>query len=169
MLLENMRKILIILSLVFSLFNTSVFAQYDANPHLSDLNGTRIIGATRGFDASFLRGNKSLIMFWASNCPPCLMEMRDFARIKSSAGNIPIIVIADAWGANEQRLLANPKSMGALIINVGSRYNSFLEQFGDPEGAVPYSILMGTDGNACIAHIGQMSANSVQAMLRECS
>ena len=164
-----MRKILIFFCFVFCLLSTGAYAQYDANPHLSDLNGARIIGSTRGFDASVLRNNRALIMFWSSNCPPCLMEMRDFARIKSAAGNIPIIVIADAWGANEQRLLANPKSMGALILNVGSRFNSFLEQFGNPEGAIPYSILMGRDGNACIAHIGQMSANSMQSMLRECN
>ncbi|KAF0096771.1 MAG: hypothetical protein FD163_1454 [Hyphomonadaceae bacterium] len=116
---------------------SSAFAQYDVNPHLSALDGAAIIGTEATFRSSVLQGRDALVMFWASNCPPCLVEMQGFARLKASANGIPIIVIVERYGSREQGLLANPRNNGALILNVGGNYRALLEEFGDSEAALP--------------------------------
>lgn len=163
-----MRKQIIALCIGLGFLASSAFAQYDVNPHLSALDGAAVIGTEATFRSSVLQGRGALVMFWASNCPPCLVEMQGFARIKAATNGTPIIVIVEKYGSSEQALLANPRNNGALILNVGGNYRALLEEFGDSEAALPYSILMGKTGAACIAHLGLMNANALREMQAEC-
>lgn len=153
---------------VLSLVGISASAQYDVNPHLSALDGAAIVGSNATFRSNVLQGRNALVMFWAANCPPCLVEMQGFARLKAASNNVPIIVIVEKYGASEQRLLANPRNGGALILNVGGNYRALLQEFGDTEAALPYSILIGKTGFACIAHLGLMTPRAIGEMQAEC-
>lgn len=163
-----MRKQIIALCVGMGFMASSALAQYDANPHLSALDGSAVIGTSATFRSGVLQGRSALVMFWAANCPPCLVEMQGFTRLKAAANGTPIIVIVERYGAREQGLLANPRNNGALILNVGGNYRALLEEFGDTEAALPYSILMGKTGSACIAHLGLMNPRAINDMQAEC-
>lgn len=164
----RLRKHIIACCIGLGFMASSALAQYDANPHLSALDGAAIIGTNATFRSGVLQGRNALVMFWASNCPPCLVEMQGFARIKAAADGTPIIVIVERYGTREQGLLANPRNGGALILNVGSNFRTLLVEYGDNEAALPYSILMGRTGSACIAHLGLMNPRAISDMQAEC-
>ena len=155
-----------VLFALLNLFTTPSFAQ-DA-PNISALRSAKIAGTNQMINTRALLGNRALIMFWASDCAPCLVEMRGFNAIKRAA-NMPIIIVTEDWGRREQALLAPQKAAGAIILHAPNNFNGLLEYFGDPENSVPYSLMINENSIGCIAHLGILTAPKLREMQVECS
>ena len=118
--------------------------------------------------AGGVAGKKVLVMFWKSDCPPCLVEMSGFENIRKAAGAMPIIVVTPTWGKKEQYFLQKPIKNSALILKYKTGFNNALEYFGDPEGGVPYSVMFNEKGIGCISNLGPVNAKVMKDMFNEC-
>ncbi len=154
--------------LVFiALFATPLMA-FDDNPNIASLNGLRIVPQNTRLKTDDLIGQKSLIMFWKYDCPPCRVEILEFANIKKSLGNMPIIIIIPEYNKRERAALLPASSKGAIIIAADGRMNELMEILGNPEAGVPYSVMFDKNGFACIANLGPISAKTAKNMIKEC-
>lgn len=160
----KLKRALVLFALL-KLLATPAIAQ-DA-PHVSVLRIMKVAGTNQTFNDRALLGKRALIMFWASDCAPCLVEMRGFNAIKRGA-NMPIIIVTEDWGRREQALLAPQKTAGAIILHAANNFDDLLEYFGDPENSVPYSLMINENGIGCIAHLGILTAPKLRQMQSEC-
>lgn len=149
------------------LFPFSANAQ-DAAPMLAAFNGATYADSGKVFNANQFSGKKVLVMFWKSDCPPCLVEMSGFENIRKAAGVMPIIVVTPSWGKKEQYFLQKPIKNSALIVKYNRGFNDALEYFGDPEAAVPYSVMFDEKGVGCISNLGPVNGKVMKDMLNEC-
>ncbi len=159
-----MKKSLIVF--ICFLFSALPSIAQDA-PNVSVLRMVKVAGTNQTFNDRALIGKRALIMFWASDCAPCLVEMRGFNAIKREA-NMPILIITEDWGSREQTLLAQQKAAGAIILHSANNYNEILEYFGDHENSVPYSLMINENGIGCIAHLGVLTVPKLRQMQSEC-
>ncbi len=151
---------------IIAFFAAPALAQ-DYNPSLSGLDGAVYAGNGSSFKASQFKGNYSLLMFWGVNCPPCRVEIANFKSIKQKAG-MPILVATQTFGKTEQKLLKNAIDNGAIIVHTPKNFLGILEYFGNPEQALPYSVMFNKNGVGCISNLGLMSEQSVTNMKKEC-
>lgn len=159
-----MKKILFAFA-ILALIASPTIAQEP--PHFSALRTAKVAGTNQNFNERQFAGMRALIMFWASDCAPCLVEMRGFNAIKREA-KMPIIIVTEDWGRREQALLAPQKNAGALIIHAPNSFSAILEYYGDPENSIPYSVMMNENGIGCIAHLGILTAPKLRQMQNEC-
>lgn len=151
---------------IIAFFAAPALAQ-DYNPRLSGLDGAVYAGAGVSFNSTKFKGKDSLLMFWGVNCPPCRVEISNFKSIKQKAG-MPILVATQTYGKTEQKLLKNAIDNGAIIVHTPKNFLGILEYFGNPEQALPYSVMFNKNGVGCISNLGLMSEQTVTNMKKEC-
>lgn len=167
--LGYMKKLLFVFAFIFGLFGLfgPAMAQND-EPHINMLDGARLVTQNGTLQTRNLLGRKSLVMFWKYDCPPCRVEMLEYSRTKRALGNMPVLIIVPKFTKLERNALAPAINNGAIIAQVDSNYSNLLGDFGDAEGGVPYSVMFGPNGRACIANLGPTNASVVKDMIKSC-
>jgi thiol-disulfide isomerase/thioredoxin len=108
--------------------------------------------ATGGYvDLAKLRGRVVLVNYWASWCPPCLMEMPSLDRLARLMGKYPFVLLAVNAGESPgwvQGFLKRTRPGFPVGLDAGSRYmhawggvvmpTSFLV---DKAGRIRYSVI----------------------------
>lgn len=153
---------------LITLFAPFNLAAQSTNSYIGALRLGYVAGSGEiRFNERAYLGQNVLLMFWASDCPPCLVEMRGFLAIKRQAA-MPIIIVTQDWGRRERMLLEKPRANGAIIVESRQSFENLLGYFGDTENSIPYSVLINPDGTACIAHLGVLTAPKMREMQSEC-
>ena len=109
-------------------------------------------------------GKLVLVNFWATWCGPCREEMPLLERTRHDlAGKgLEIVGVAiDDADAVSSFLKDSPVNYPVLI----GGDNETLYQFGDGSGVLPYSVLLGRDGNVLAQRAGSFSDNGLQRWL----
>lgn len=156
------------IALVFIMLFATPLMAFDDNPNIVSINGLRIVPQNSRLKTDDLIGRKSLVMFWKYDCPPCRVEILEFAKIKKALGNIPIIIIIPDYSKRERAALLPASNNGAIISVADGRMIELMEVLGNPEAGVPYSVLFDNNGFACIANLGPISVKTAKNMLKEC-
>lgn len=94
-----------------------------------------------------LRGRPLLLNFWATWCPPCLKEMPELDRFYAEVaprGWQVIGLAADASAPVRDFLRRAP--VRYPIVIAGAAGITLSRRLGNPDGALPYTILFGADG-----------------------
>ncbi len=122
---------------------------------LTDTNG-------KAHKLSDYRGRNVLLVFWATWCPPCLMEIPHLIELRKTAGEDYLVMLAIS---NEEpglvkRFVAKAKINYTILIDQGTLpgpYNTIT--------AIPSSFFIDPEGNIKLATAGLLSLKEIRAIL----
>ncbi|TWI10336.1 TlpA family protein disulfide reductase [Aerolutibacter ruishenii] len=100
-------------------------------------------------------GRPLLVNFWASWCGPCIEEMPEldrFAKVQGANGTQVVGIALDDTEAVRAFLQRTPVAYPILVDIAGPRDSGV--QLGNPQGVLPYSVLLSADGRLLKQRIG---------------
>lgn len=107
-----------------------------------------------------------LINFWATWCPPCVEEMPELTELQTElAGkNIQIVGIGIDSPANIRQFAEKLHISYPLLIG-GIEGTELSRQLGNQGGGLPFTVLIGPDGQVRQTYLGRLDMKKVRADL----
>ena len=112
--------------------------------------------------------NKVVVLnFWATWCPPCLEEMPEINALypELQSKNIQLLGIAIDSPSNIRNYLKKMKIDYPLYAG-GFGGAELASQFGNSNGGLPYTVVLGKDGTVLWTKQGRVHANEIQAAIQ---
>lgn len=110
-------------------------------------------------------GQKTLLLFWRSDCPPCLHELALLPKIAKDNPTLSIVLISLQDEAHtRQHLTAMPANVHVWIAQNNGK--EVLAAFGSQ--ALPFSVSLHSDGSACHTHYGILGTDTVKEWEKLC-
>ena len=94
------------------------------------------------------KGKVIMLNFWATWCLPCQEEVPDFNRWQAAHGDKGLQVIG--IGLDDPRKVRNfarSLEMAYPVLTATTAGNVMLAEWGDPDGEVPYTVIIAPDGS----------------------
>lgn len=112
------------------------------------------------------RGRALLVNFWATWCPPCVKEMPLLDRVaREEAARLNVVGIAvDRLDAVQAFLARTP--VGFPIGVAGFAGSTLARDLGNPQGALPYTLLIDRAGRLIQRHLGETRAEDLAQWLQ---
>ena len=124
---------------------------------------------TRDVSLAEWHGQPLLVLFWRSDCAPCLIELRNLTDITARHKSLSIAIIS-LHDLNHTRghLPALPRNAHALLANDDA--SELLAAFGnDKKLALPYSAMLDSNANLCQKHNGILTPALGNDWVKQCS
>ncbi len=112
------------------------------------------------------KGKPLLVNFWATWCAPCVQEMPELSALAGSpaAGQVHIIGIGIDSPTNIAEFASKYKI--AYPVYVGGMSGTDLSrQLGNTNGGLPYTVLIGADGQVKKTYLGRLKFEELKADL----
>lgn len=112
------------------------------------------------------KGKPLLVNFWAPWCAPCVQEMPELDQlaVASVAKNINVIGIGIDSPANIAEFATRLKISYPLYV-AGMSGTELARQFGNTAGGLPYTVLIGADGQVKKTYLGKLKFDELKADL----
>ena len=128
---------------------------------LNDLNGQK-------HDLYEWHGKVIMLNFWATWCPPCLIEIPDFINFQAHYAGRGLQIIG--IGLDEKRKLRN------FVRTTGINYPilqaepelqyPLLKQWGNPYGILPFTVVIAEDGHLVFMQQGILSQETFDTIVK---
>lgn len=112
------------------------------------------------------RGRVLVINFWATWCPPCLDEMPELSALqdKYRAAGLTIVGIStDDVVKIREFSRTTPVSYPLLAGDIEAM--NLAQSLGNDKGVLPYSVIVGRDGELVEKHLGRIDPAALEASL----
>lgn len=112
------------------------------------------------------KGRPLVVNFWATWCAPCVEEMPELDQLAkdSAKKNINIIGIGIDSAANVAQFAEKFKISYPLYVS-GLRGTELAREFGNASGGLPYTVLIGPDGQVRKTYLGRLKFDELKADL----
>ncbi|HEY8024751.1 MAG TPA: TlpA disulfide reductase family protein [Burkholderiaceae bacterium] len=109
------------------------------------------------------KGKILLVNFWATWCHPCVQEMPELSNLqaKGKIKNLQIIGIGIDSASNIEEFSVKYKISYPLYVG-GMGGSELLRKMGDPAGGLPFSLLIGADGQVKKTYLGSLKVDQVK-------
>ncbi len=108
------------------------------------------------------RGKVVVINFWATWCVPCVEEIPTFSRVHAEhAGMVAFVGLGIDSPSNIASFNARFKPSYPLVA-AGAEGTELARAFGDHAGALPYTVVLGTDGRVIASRLGRVDEATLQ-------
>jgi len=109
------------------------------------------------------KGKVLLVNFWATWCHPCVQEMPALSDLqaKGKVANLQIIGIGIDTPDNIAQFAAKYKISYPLYVG-GVDASELMRKFGDGAGGLPFSLLIGPDGQVKKTYLGSLKIDQVK-------
>src|SRR3546814_3272408 len=114
-----------------------------------------------------LKGRWVLINFWASWCAPCIDELPNLVRAQDEYSGLGLQIIGPAL--DEARAVKPMLARFNINYPVTADFANgdlAMRAFGNDKGALPFPVLIDPDGFVVERHLGGMSAEQLEQMLK---
>ena len=112
------------------------------------------------------KGKALVVNFWAPWCAPCVEEMPELDQLAkdTAKNNITIIGIGIDTAANVAQVAEKFKISYPLYVS-GLRGTELARDFGNASGGLPYTVLIGPDGQVRKTYLGRLKFKELKADL----
>ena len=143
------------------LFDGSVVGKKAPDFTLTQLNGGEM-------KLSDYKGKFVALNFWASWCPPCRAELPAFVKIQEKYQDKDFTFLGVAIEDKEdvERFLKEIPINYPTSYGVEDAYE-VSTKYGNPDGALPYTLLINADQKIVESHNGQMTEDMLEALLKK--
>lgn len=109
------------------------------------------------------QGKALLVNFWAPWCGPCVKEMPELSSLAQElkAKNINVIGIGIDTPTNIAQFTSNYKITYPIYVG-GIDATDLSRQFGNKNGGLPYTVLIGADGKIARTYLGTLKFDQLR-------
>ncbi len=107
------------------------------------------------------KGKPLIINFWATWCAPCVEEMPELAALQAEVAPVQILGI----GVDSQENIAQFAEKFHIyypLYVAGTGATDLLRQFGNQAGGLPFTVLVGLDGNLKKVYLGRLNFDELR-------
>jgi len=113
----------------------------------------------------------TVVNFWRSDCPPCVREMPLLGRL-ARQGQLRVVTVAVQKPA--ETLAAPTAVLEAIMppvvaLNGPTDPRGLLARFGNPTGALPYTVVLDASRKPCAGHAGEVHADWLARAVKACN
>ncbi len=125
----------------------------------TDLHGRRIA-------LERWRGRLLVVNFWATWCPPCLREIPAFIDLQVRYGDRGLQFVGIALDQSEAVApFVTDQAMNYPVLIGEDDVVRFMQSLGNDIGGLPYTAVIGADGNVLLTHQGEWPAEAAENAL----
>jgi thiol-disulfide isomerase/thioredoxin len=112
------------------------------------------------------KGKTLIVNFWATWCAPCVKEMPELSALQAEVAskNIQLIGIGIDSAANIAEF-SSKYAIGYPLYVAGMDGSELSRQFGNDAGALPFTVLIGRDGQVKKTYLGRLKMEELRADL----
>ena len=124
---------------------------------MKDMNGA-------DFKLADHKGKVILVNFWATWCPPCLVEIPEFEKVyaERKADGFVILGVSTDDTAEQLRAFASERKVTYPLLLITPQ----VEDAYGPLFGLPTSVLIARDGSVCKRHFGPMSKEQLEREIK---
>ncbi len=169
-----MKKMFAIVALMASLV---IFAQAaGSDKHtITTIDGKKlhVIGSEDGLAFEEYKGKVVFLEFFGHKCPPCLMMIDRYVKLKEKYKEKIAIVAIEVQGLDNEELTSFVKARGINYTAVSQekaddfvRYVSIRSNW---QGAIPYLLILDKKGNVQLIHSGPLPQTALEEAVTQLS
>lgn len=148
---------------------TTAYAATGGKPHtaVTRLYGMQLADAAgKSHALSQWQGKAVLVNFWAPWCAPCVREMPELDALARELGakKVAVIGIGVDSPTNIAQFAAKMKISYPLYV-AGMEGTELAHELGNTQGGLPYTVLIGADGQVRKSYLGQLKFEQLRADL----
>jgi thiol-disulfide isomerase/thioredoxin len=114
-------------------------------------------------------GRLTVIAFWDSGCPPCLVELQSLPALARANPSIRFIAAGLETRDVQARTLARVGLTANISgIELASATPGNIQRLGNPRGALPFSTAHASDGAICGRLIGALNSQTLPTNSEAC-
>jgi thiol-disulfide isomerase/thioredoxin len=113
-------------------------------------------------------GKIIVLNFWATWCPPCLREIPAFVELQTAMGPDGVQFVGIALDQAEPvQAFVTDKGVNYPVLIGDQDVARFMVTLGNTIGALPYTVVLGRNGEVVTSHQGEWDAEAAGAILRK--
>lgn len=112
------------------------------------------------------KGKLVLLNFWASWCPPCRVEVPDFVAMQTKYGGSKFTILGISIEEKDEMLpFVKQQKMNYPLSYGQDAGNKVAAAYGNPDGALPYSVLISPDQKILEVHTGIINREKFETII----